>query len=100
MERSLAMFTLTGIIAENPWLEEFECPRCPSVEAADFHNAYTWFTELREPLNLRRCAYSLKSEAEKLCGEHIGQRAFLAAAIAAGYSIRFAERTGTAYLGF
>lgn len=86
-------------VEANEWLRDFECPNCPAVEANDFDVAYEWFVALRAPLNLRRCAYSLKAEVEKVCVEHIGQRAFLAAAIAAGYSIRFAQKTGTAYLG-
>ena len=98
MKPGLAMFALEGVLEANPWLRDFECPSCPAVEAEDFHACYTWFTTLREPLNLRRGAYSLKSEVEKLTGEHVGQRAFLAAAIAAGYSVRFSQ-SGAAYLG-
>lgn len=98
MNSALAKFALAGVLAENPWLQEFECENCPAVEERDFQSAVEWFTDLREPINLRRCAYSLKSEVEIVCGHHVGQRAFLAAAIAAGYSVRFAK-TGTAYLG-
>jgi hypothetical protein len=99
MNPSIAMFTLTGIIADNPWLADFECHGCPSVEAHEFHVAYEWLTAQREPLNLRRSAYSLKGEIERETKEHVGERAFLAAAIACGYSVRLAQKTGTAYLG-
>src|SRR5262245_47194286 len=94
---SLSRYALTGVLAEHPWLAEFECPSCPAVESHQFGLAFDWFVNLREPINPRRCAYSMKSEVEIVAKASIGQRAFLGAALAAGYSVRFAE-TGTAYL--
>ena len=98
MNPTLARYALAGVLAEHPWLAEFECPSCPAVESHQFGLAFDWFVNLREPINLRRCAYSMKYEAEIVAKSNIGQRAFLGAALAAGYSVRFSE-SGAAYLG-
>jgi len=87
--------TLQQILDTHPWLADFECPNCPAVEQHKFELAVAWFKT--KPKIDNRCCYSHKYDAEVMFGQSIGQRAFMAAAIATGVSIRFAP-TGTAFL--
>jgi hypothetical protein len=94
MTPHLAQFVLSGILAQHPWLIDHECRGCPAVEASDFLRAYDWLIEQPKPVSSRRSCYSLKHEAER--GEHIGERAFIAAGIAAGYRVKL--RNNVAFL--
>jgi hypothetical protein len=96
MHAHIAQFTLAGILEAHPWLADFDCRNCPAVEAADFHAAYTWLVSLPQPPNLKRSCYSLKHDAEEVRKEHISERAFIAAGIAAGFGVRL--RKNNAYL--
>lgn len=91
MNPNLAQFVLGGVLADNPWLTTFDCPNCPSIEASDFFAAWQWF-QVERP-HPQRSSYSLKHDAERMRGDHISERAFIAAGIAAGYDIHVEGRS-------
>jgi len=97
MNHLLLQFALRGVYAQYPWLPNHACGSCPSVEAEELALALDWFAQEGPPINLRRSAYALKRDVEDASGQHVGERAFAAAAVIAGYDLRL-TKGNTIYL--
>jgi len=77
-------------LAAHSWVAQFDCPDCPAIELLQFRTAFSYLSlsRQRQTINYRRSCYSLKHDCEDATGHYVSERAYILAAIMAGFTAK------------
>ena len=77
-------------LAANPWVAQYDCPDCPAIELLQFRTAFSYLSlcRQRQTIYYGRSCYSLKHDCEDATGHYVSERAYIAAAILAGFTTK------------